>query len=516
MATIGKTIDDYKAEYNAAKARGDAAGMQAANNGANAIRTSQGQAAEYATVDIAKTAAANKPSQPTQPSAPSGNGTYTPPKKSGQDDYGQVDYSQKWDSAMADKADYNTLLGIYNDRKSKIAQGGVYSVYANDAKSKEMLAVLNSMKPQQTSTGNDYSPYIEDMNRAKREAALAALRAAYDKNVSWLNRAQDAIAPEYQSARNQAAGQAELQKKNFAEYANAQGLNSGAGGQAQLSFSNALQGNLSNISAKEASTMADLELQRSQMETDYNNAIAQAEAQGDYELAQQLYQEKVRQDEAMRQQMQWQAQMDLQNQQFQFSKDQATIGNEQWNKQFETGNQQYDQQFALRMAQEMAQYGDFDGYKAFGYSDTQIQGMKDYWNYLQHQTQARNTVTGVSSGGSSVYDPNELFQAAYDSGLGPSYIRINASKFGIQAGQIDGAIADYINWETGQRSSGNYDAIKNAVDSMLYNMGRQGLDNQRSGQQLAQYLDNAHAKGTITAKEHGKLVQYVARLMKLE
>lgn len=46
------TINDYKKQYDDAKARGDAAGMQAANNGANAIRVSQGQAPEYATTAI--------------------------------------------------------------------------------------------------------------------------------------------------------------------------------------------------------------------------------------------------------------------------------------------------------------------------------------------------------------------------------------------------------------------------------------------------------------------------------
>lgn len=56
---MAKTIEQYKADYAAAKAAGNAAAMQAANAGANAIRASQGVAAEYATADIAKTAAKN-------------------------------------------------------------------------------------------------------------------------------------------------------------------------------------------------------------------------------------------------------------------------------------------------------------------------------------------------------------------------------------------------------------------------------------------------------------------------
>ena len=62
---MAKTIEQYKADYAAAKAAGNAAAMQAANNGANAIRAAQGQAGEYATADIAKTAAKNTTPTPT-------------------------------------------------------------------------------------------------------------------------------------------------------------------------------------------------------------------------------------------------------------------------------------------------------------------------------------------------------------------------------------------------------------------------------------------------------------------
>lgn len=54
---MAKTIEDYKKDYAAAKAAGDAAGMKAANDGANAIRSANGQKAEYATQDIANVAA---------------------------------------------------------------------------------------------------------------------------------------------------------------------------------------------------------------------------------------------------------------------------------------------------------------------------------------------------------------------------------------------------------------------------------------------------------------------------
>lgn len=53
---MAKTIGDYKKDYADARSRGDAAGMKAANDGANAIRSSMGQATQSASSDIAHTA----------------------------------------------------------------------------------------------------------------------------------------------------------------------------------------------------------------------------------------------------------------------------------------------------------------------------------------------------------------------------------------------------------------------------------------------------------------------------
>ena len=57
---MAKTISDYKKDYATAKANGDAAGMKAANDGANAIRRSQGQAEQHATGDINSVASQNR------------------------------------------------------------------------------------------------------------------------------------------------------------------------------------------------------------------------------------------------------------------------------------------------------------------------------------------------------------------------------------------------------------------------------------------------------------------------
>lgn len=149
---------------------------------------------------------------------------------------------------------------------------------------------------------NDYSNYLEEMYAAQRKAAIAKLNSAYQENLNAIDRAGTGLDAQYQNARNQAAGASELAARNFQEYAAAAGLNSGAGGQAELARNIALQNDLNTLYTQEAATLADLELQRVQAETEFNTAIAQAEAQGDYELAAALYEEKIRQNEAALQQ----------------------------------------------------------------------------------------------------------------------------------------------------------------------------------------------------------------------
>lgn len=163
-----------------------------------------------------------------------------------------------------------------------------------------------------TPTVTDNSAYIQQMNEAKKKAALASIEDAYKKNVAAIDRAGVGLAESYQGARNQTAGASELAKRNNAEYAAAYGLNSGTGGQMELARNVTLQNNLNTINAQEAQSSADLAMQRANAEAEYNNAIAQAEQQGNYELAASLYQEKVRVQETLLQLQQNQVAMDYQ------------------------------------------------------------------------------------------------------------------------------------------------------------------------------------------------------------
>lgn len=140
--------------------------------------------------------------------------------------------------------------------------------------------------------GNDY---LKELYAKKVAAELAALKSAYEQNTATLDASRAQIAPVYDIARNNAANQNALSRGAFQEMAVANGLNTGTTGQAALAQDVVLQQNLSQIDREQAEKTAAIDLQRSQLDTEYRNAIAKAEATGDAELANALYEEYVRQ-----------------------------------------------------------------------------------------------------------------------------------------------------------------------------------------------------------------------------
>jgi hypothetical protein len=153
--------------------------------------------------------------------------------------------------------------------------------------------------PNQTTSVSSPDDYITQMYSAQKEAALAALKSAYEKNVASIDATGEKIPGVYQAARNRTAADAAKAQHNFNQQAAASGLSSGTSSQAALANSVALQGNLNAINQAEADALAELELQRTNAAIEYENAIAQAEANGNYELAAALYQEKIRVDELL-------------------------------------------------------------------------------------------------------------------------------------------------------------------------------------------------------------------------
>lgn len=206
----------------------------------------------------------------------------------------------------------------------------------------------------------DFSQYLKDLYAANTEKQLAALKNAYDQNTAALNAQGAEIPKTYYAAKNETAAQSALAKQQFNEYAATRGLNTGTSGQAALANSAALQGNLADIGASEAKALSDHSLARTQLESQYQNAISQAQAEGDTQLAQALYQEYVRQADAAaaaqaaaQAQNNWEAQFNASNSQWQ---QQFDTSKSQWQQQFDTSGSRWQQEISSNQESENRKY----------------------------------------------------------------------------------------------------------------------------------------------------------------
>jgi hypothetical protein len=244
---------------------------------------------------------------------------------------------------------------------------------------KKAVDSIKQTMPQRGATVNDYSDYIKEYHKAQEDAALADIENAYKKNTAALDRASKEIPVQYEGARNQAAGNAARTQRNNDLYAAAAGLGSGTGAQARLATGVALQNNLNDINREEAAAKADIELQRTQLAADYENAIAKAKANGNATLADALYREYVRADESLVAQNQYRQNMALD-----INRLAETLAQNQWARQ--TADDQYKDN--LIRAQEQ------DKLAADKYADQQTQQEFDNW-YKQQTLNTERELNGL-------------------------------------------------------------------------------------------------------------------------
>lgn len=149
-----------------------------------------------------------------------------------------------------------------------------------------------------TENVTDLSDYLRKQQAAATEAALAGLKSAYDKNVLQYNAQRGKIPGMYDTQRNALAANTAQERRSFDERAVASGLNTGTTGQAELARSALLQQGMAELGQSEADALAEIDLAKSQLQAEYENAIAQQKAQDEATLLERLYEEAVRQQNA--------------------------------------------------------------------------------------------------------------------------------------------------------------------------------------------------------------------------
>lgn|SRR5512145_105472 len=224
-------------------------------------------------------------------------------------------------------------------------------------------------------------PYINDMYAAQTEANRLALEAAYNNATAGLDAAAGRIPGQYQAAQQQAQQQAEIQRRSFNEQAAASGLNVGAGSQAQLAMGNQLQQNLSGIATAQSNALADLELQRTQLNTQYQSNVSQAIAEGNFQKAAALVQEYQRLDAA--------------------NLARAQAMNDEMFRAYQTRASNYgqNQDALIARAQTLASIGDFSLFSQLGYTPEQITALTNAYQAAQ-----RPASTGGGGGGNYAPD----------------------------------------------------------------------------------------------------------------
>ena len=267
------------------------------------------------------------------------------------------------------KDQYNYYKGIGNMDKANQAHSSAEAIraqygYSGGGDGSEYYALKMptgsigqpTLPSYQANTGQ-----VNSMYDAALEAALAALKSSYDRSKLEAEQAMEKISPLYQTQRNATAANAERERMMFNEYAAASGLNSGTGGQAMLAFSNQLQNDLNDLYLGEANALTEAQNQITLLTMDYQNAIAEAVANNEYERAAALLQE-----------FQMQAQSVVET-----AKAQASLNLQTAQQNLSAKNSEYDRLSAN--AETLAKFGDFSGYLALGYSNDQIEQMKAVW-----------------------------------------------------------------------------------------------------------------------------------------
>ena len=158
---------------------------------------------------------------------------------------------------------------------------------------------LSSLGDYKTPTANSQEELIRKMYESNLNSNKSQLESDYNQNLSDLGAEESKLGQIYYEQQRQAQAESDRNRQAFQEYANARGLNSGTGGQAELAQSNQLSANLNALRQSEAEKRAEVERQRLLLGQQYQKAIQKAQADNDLNLAKALYEEAVRVDESI-------------------------------------------------------------------------------------------------------------------------------------------------------------------------------------------------------------------------
>lgn len=346
----------------------------------------------------------------------SGGGTTTAP--------GNTDYHQQAiDAAMA--GDYEGMMAALNQRQDKInSQGG------ND-RGTSNWQILQELTSKYFPNGQP-----QKLEEPTFDFSLAGETSNVISNLLNSNLADWKESDQYAALKKQYANNGEMSMNDLMGQVAAR-----TGGLAS-SYAAQVGGQTYNdYMAKLEQAAQEMYQQSRSDQLDNLNALQQI-----YNNEYGAYQDALNQYNTNRN-FEYQQQQDALNRTYQ--QEQDKLANDWKEKEWNYGLTQDEWNKAASQAETLAQYGDFSGYKALGYTDAQIADMKKQWDIAQaleaQKSKSSGSKSGSSSGsGSGSQDADALFRAAYASGNPNSFIANNYKKYGFNSSS--GLTADYADW----------------------------------------------------------------------
>jgi len=131
--------------------------------------------------------------------------------------------------------------------------------------------------------------YINDIYNRQKESTLRTLKSAYDSNVASIDTAKKALDTNSYEAKREAAGDAAITRQRLNEAFAANGLNTGAVGQANLALLNQKAANLNKIDLAKQQAQQEYDAQKAALMQTYQAEVKSAIQQNDADRAKALY-----------------------------------------------------------------------------------------------------------------------------------------------------------------------------------------------------------------------------------
>ena len=237
-------------------------------------------------------------------------------------------------------------------------------------------AAAEGLSPYEARELASYRAQEDAVNRlyeARQRAQIQALRDAYDQNMLTYQAAREDIAPVFEAQRNATAAESERQRAAFNEYAAARGLNSGAGGQAELARGNVLAGNLNALNTEQARQETEIDRAIAALKAQYQNQIAQAKADNDYQRLAELLTEYRTQEQSLVNTSANQADEDYKAWAAQYNAYRDSVGDKQYAEQFNyqkerdaVSDDRWERQYALSSSKRSGSSGGGNSAKMTG------------------------------------------------------------------------------------------------------------------------------------------------------